>query len=51
MLGLQKVGKHTAMEGLVDHGYNGIDPTSKVRYLLDGIWTDIFGTAQNPFYV
>lgn len=30
--------QHSIMEGLVEHGYTGIDPRSKVRYLLeDGI--------------
>lgn len=32
--------QHSIMEGLVEHGYTGIDPRSKVRYLLDGIRTD-----------
>jgi len=32
--------QHSIMEGLVEHGYTGIDPRSKVRYLLDGIKTD-----------
>jgi heptaprenylglyceryl phosphate synthase len=27
--------QHSTMEGLVEHGYTGIDPRSKVRYLLD----------------
>lgn len=32
--------QHSIMEGLVEFGYVGIDPRSKVRYLLDGIKTD-----------
>ena len=32
--------QQSIMEGLVEHGYTGIDPHSKVRYLLDGICTD-----------
>ena len=31
--------QHTILEGLVCHGYLGIDARSKVRYLLDGIRT------------
>jgi hypothetical protein len=34
------------MEGLVEHGYTGIDPRSKVRYLLDGIKTDKFDAVK-----
>ena len=34
------------MEGLVEHGYTGIDPRSKVRYLLDGIKTDKFDSVK-----
>ena len=29
--------QHTILENLVQHGYTGIDPHSKVRYLCDGI--------------
>ena len=32
--------QHSIMEGLVEHRYTGINPRSKVRYLLDGIKTD-----------
>ena len=32
--------QHSIMEGLVEHGYTGIDPRYKVRYLLDGIKTE-----------
>lgn len=38
--------QHSIMEGLVEHGYNGIDPRSKVRYLLDGIRTDKFDSVK-----
>ena len=34
------------MEGLVEHGYTGIDPRSKVRCLLDGIRTDKFDSIK-----
>ena len=34
------------MEGLVEHGYTGINPRSKVRYLLDGIKTDKFDSVK-----
>ena len=34
------------MEGLVEHGYTDIDPSSKVRYLLDGIKTDKFDSVK-----
>jgi hypothetical protein len=34
--------QHSIMEGLVEHRYTGINPHSKVRYLLDGIKTDKF---------
>ena len=38
--------QHSVMEGLVEHGYTGIDPRSKVRYLLDGIKTDKFDAVK-----
>ncbi|KAI2493979.1 hypothetical protein MHU86_20553 [Fragilaria crotonensis] len=38
--------QHSIMEGLVEHGYTGIDPRSKVRYLLDGIKTDKFDAVK-----
>lgn len=38
--------QHSIMEGLVEHGYTGIDPQSKVRYLLDGIKTDKFDSVK-----
>ena len=33
------VDQHAILEGLTEHGYAGIDPRSKVRYLLEGIKT------------
>ena len=33
------VDQHDILEGLTRHGYAGIDPRSKVRFLLDGIKT------------
>ena len=33
------VDQHHILEGLVEHGYAGIDERSKVRHLLDGIKT------------
>ena len=38
--------QHSIMEGLVEHGYVGIDPRSKVRYLLEGIRTDKFDAVK-----
>jgi hypothetical protein len=38
--------QHSIMEGLVEHGYTGIDPRSKVRFLLDGIKTDKFDSVK-----
>jgi hypothetical protein len=38
--------QHSIMEGLVEHGYMGIDPRLKVRYLLDGIKTDKFDAVK-----
>ena len=38
--------QHSIMEGLVEHRYNGIDPRSKVCYLLDGIKTDKFDSVK-----
>ena len=34
--------QHSVLEGLTEHGYVGIDPPSKVGYLLDGIQTNQF---------
>lgn len=34
------IDQHAILEGLVEHGYNGIDDRSKVRFLIDGIRTD-----------
>ena len=31
--------QHAILEGLVEHGYSGIDDRSKVRYLMEGIRT------------
>ena len=38
--------QHSIMEGLVEHGYTGIDPRSKVRFLLNGIKTDKFDAVK-----
>lgn len=38
--------QHSIMEGLVEHGYTGIDPRSKVRFLLDGIKSDKFDAVK-----
>jgi hypothetical protein len=38
--------QHMIMEGLVEPGYTGIDPRSKVCYLLDGIKTDKFDSVK-----
>ena len=34
------VDQHAILEGLTEYGYAGIDPRSKVRYLLDGVKTN-----------
>jgi len=36
------VDQHHILEGLREHGYSGIDPRSKVLYLLDGVKTKAF---------
>ena len=41
--------QHSIMEGLVEHGYTGIDPQSKVRFLLDGIKSDKFDARVPQF--
>jgi hypothetical protein len=38
--------QHSIMEGLVERGYTGVDPRSKVRYLLDGIKTNKFDSVK-----
>jgi hypothetical protein len=38
--------QHSIVEGLVEHGYTGIDPHSKMPYLLDGIKTDKFDSVK-----
>jgi hypothetical protein len=38
--------QHSIMESLMEHGYTGIDPRSKVRFLLDGIKTDKFDAVK-----
>jgi len=35
-----QVDAHAILEGLVEHGYSGIDEQSKVRHLIDGIKTN-----------
>ena len=40
------VDQHSILEGLVEHGYVGIDDRSKVRYLLDGIKTTKLDTVK-----
>ncbi len=41
------VDQHVILEGLVEHGYAGIDPRSKVRYLVDGIKTTKLDTIKS----
>lgn len=41
------VDQHAILEGLVEHGYSGIDARSKVRHLLDGIKTTELDTTKN----
>ncbi len=38
--------EHLIMEGLVKHGYTGIDPRTKVCFLLDGIKTDKYDLVK-----
>ena len=40
------VDQHAILEGLVEHGYSGIDARSKVRHLLDGIKTTELDTVK-----
>ena len=41
------VEQHTILQGLTVHGYAGIDPRSKVRYLLSGIQTRDLDVTKN----
>mmetsp|Transcript_22939 Transcript_22939/g.32830 ORF Transcript_22939/g.32830 Transcript_22939/m.32830 type:complete len:90 (+) Transcript_22939:1103-1372(+) len=38
--------QHSFLEGLVDHGYAGIDERSKVRLLMDGIRTHEYDAVK-----
>ena len=38
------------MEGLVEHGYIGIDPRSKVCFLIDGIKTEKLDSVKTRIY-
>jgi hypothetical protein len=40
------VEQHTILQGLVEHGYTGIDPRSKVRYLNNGVKTKMLDTVK-----
>ena len=40
------ISQHSIMEGLVKHGYTGIDPRTKVCFLLDGIKTDKYDWSK-----
>ena len=40
------IDQHSILEGLVEHGYSGIDARSKVRYLLAGIGTNRLDTVK-----
>ena len=42
--------QHTILQGLVEHGYAGIDKCSKVHHLLDGIKTNEFDTAKGKIW-
>ena len=44
------VDQHAIIDGLTVHGYAGIDPRSKVRYLLEGIKTDQFDSVKAAIY-
>lgn len=41
------VDQHAILEGLTRHGYAGIDPRSKVRFLLEGIKTHEFDHVKS----
>ena len=38
--------QHTILEGLVSHGYAGIDEQSKMRYLMNGIKTNALDSIK-----
>ena len=38
--------EHTILEGLVSHGYAGIDKRSKMRYILNGIKTNVLDSVK-----
>ena len=38
--------QHTILEGLVSHGYAGIDERSKTRYLMNGIKTNMLDSVK-----
>ena len=40
------VEQHTILEGLIEQGYTGIDPRSKVRYLMNGIKTSALDSVK-----
>ena len=42
--------QHTILQGLVEHGYAGIDEHSKVHHLLDGIKTNKLDTAKGQIW-
>ena len=42
--------QHTILQGLVQHGYAGIDEHSKVHHLLDGIKTNELDTAKGQIW-
>ena len=42
--------QHMILQGLVEHGYAGIDECSKVHRLLDGIKTNKLDTAKGPIW-
>ena len=42
--------QHTILQGLVEHGYAGIDKRSKVHHLLDGVKTNELDTAKGQIW-
>ena len=38
--------QHTILEGLVSHGYAGIDERSKMHYLMNGIKTNVLDSVK-----
>ena len=42
--------QHTILEGLVSHGYAGIDEQSKTHYLMNGIKTNALDSIKTQIF-